>query len=400
MNTATVGLAYGDCAKAKIVDILASDYDVCTRFAGGNNSGHTCVVNGDTFKLHLVPCGALRNLVCVLANGMVIDPLVLRDEINFVHEKGFSPEILVSHVAHVIMPWHRTSDVSGTEGSKIGTTRRGVGPAYATKMHRWNAIRMGDLLANLREEKTQRFFAADAALHGDELWNKYHEAAKFIQPYICDTGKYLRQALKDKKNLLFEGAQGIGLDIDHGFSFPFVTSSATGPAAIPQSCGLPNLHLNRIIGVLKCHFTRVGNGPFPSEIWSDSCDGELLWLNKHKHGKDMTMAQVRDYIRSRGNEYGTTTGRPRRIGWFHMDLAREAVALTGATEIALMHADTTAGLPEVGMMVDGKVKRFPGWDSHLSPEFNDYVRFIEENLGIPVKIISYGPDREQVYYRT
>ena len=398
MKTCVCDGGWGDSGKGKITDLLAPEFDLCVKYNGGANAGHTIQVGDNKFALHLLPAGILQDCTGVLASAMAIDPVLLRKEIETIEESlQHEIELKVARNAHCVLPWHLQADAR--KGGKIGTTRKGIGPTYADKAHRWNAIRMENLLEKLESESTTRFFAADEVLHGKGLWTKYHEAAEFLQPYICDTGSYLRQAVKDDKNILFEMSNGIHLDVDWG-TYPYVTSSAVGPSAIPQSCGLPNLHLDRIIMVIKCHATRVGGGPFPSELWPDYHDGELMWLRESEHGKDMTMAEVRDHIRTKGKEFGTTTGRPRRIGWFDMDMTRLAVELTGATEVALMHADTAAGLREVGMRIDGTTKRFPGWENEKSHEFDNYVHAIEDGLGIPVTMISYGPDREQTLMRS
>jgi len=278
---------------------------------------------------------------------------------------------LISHAAHVILPHHISLDVQ--HGTKLGTTCRGVGPCYATKMARTNAVRMGELLVKLKEEKDY----ANSLLHDDNLWDKYNEAAEFLKPFIIDSGKYLRKALKCKQNLLFEGAQGIHLDIDHG-TFPYVTSSGVGPAAIPQACGLPNLHLDRIVGVIKCYTTRVGKGPFPSEITDDI-------------GND---------IRKKGNEFGTTTGRPRRIGWLDESMTKLSIELTGATEIALTHADTMSNFDPVRVF-RGSLTTFddyPGWTGIDDKNFINFRNMLSEHLGVPITMVSYGPNRHNIQF--
>ena len=364
------------------------------RYNGGPNAGHTVVIHGEKFKFHLFPSGRLANklIVVVLAGGMVIDPIILSQEIAFIAgmegKKIETTDLIISDRAHCIMPWHIAADIK--KGGKIGTTRKGVGPCYADKSHRSNAIRMGDLLKAMQNEKLKRFFAADCILHGDELWEKYIAAVEYLAPYIQDEREFLREAVKTKRDILFESANGIHLDVDHG-TYPFVTSSGVGPAAIPQACGLPNLHLDRIVGVIKCHSTRVGEGPFPSEV----------------------VDPVAHQIREKGKEYGTTTGRPRRIGWFDVEKTIEAVNLTGAMEVALMHADTLADMHKVGYCYGGgDMEILDGWSDEevytlknisgaplQGTKLLSFVTKIEKDLGIPITMISYGPDRSEMIYR-
>lgn len=367
MNTCVVGLMWGDEGKGKIVDVLAESHDMVVRYNGGANAGHTVKVEDKVYKLHQIPSGVVWGKLAILADGMAINPVSLTKEIK---ENRISLEnIKISNKAHIVMPWHIVADVR--KGGKIGTTKKGIGPCYADKMHRWNAVRMGDLLGRLELEKVRKFFAADEILHGAGLWDEYCEAAEFLQPAICDTGKFLRSQVKDGKNILFESANGIQLDIDHG-TFPYVTSSCVGPAAIPQSCGLPNLHLDRIVGVTKCYTTRVGEGPFPSEI-------KFEGLTK--------------LIRNKGNEFGTTTGRPRRIGWLDLGILKDSIDLTGATELALMHIDTLADIKPVVLYNNGKFLEQKSWNG-LDENFTDFCNTLQEELGIPVKIISFGPGRK------
>lgn len=403
MLTAIADLSFGDSGKGKIIDILSPDYDIVVRYAGGANAGHTVVIGEDRYALHLLPCGVVRQKTAVLANGMAIDPRLLMKEIQ---QFGAEVQVLVSNNAQVVMPWHLQSDAK--KGGKIGTTCRGIGPAYADKMHRWNAIRMGNLLEKLESESTERFFASDEVLHGNGLWQEYHDAADFLQPYICDTGNFLRRQVRDGANILFEMANGIHLDIDHG-TFPYVTSSGTGPAAIPQACGLPNLHLDRIVGVIKCHATRVGKGPFPSEIQSENdpigCrqeqDNESAIKCRSRDGDSFSWDCPCDWcvshsIREKGNEYGTTTGRPRRIGWFDGPATRRAVELTGATEIALMHADTLSDMELIGYSREDDTTMLDGWKTHKDKEFKDFVNLIQDEVGVPITMVSYGPERTAV----
>ena len=371
MKTCVVGLSFGDEGKGKIIDLIAEEYDIIVRYNGGANAGHTVKVGDRTFKFHHVPSGCIANPAAkiVLGGGMVINPLTLWEELEPLIKAGDidTDNILISPKAHCVMPWHLAADIR--KGGKIGTTKRGIGPCYADKAHRWNAIRFGDLLAKMETEKLREFFAVDQAFHGEGLWEKYHDAAQKLTLMLSDTEGFLRDAVREDMNILFESANGFFLDIDHG-TFPYVTSSAVGPAGIPQACGLPNLHLDRIIGVIKCYTTRVGEGPFPSEI----------------------NEEVADEIREAGQEYGTTTGRPRRIGWLDLHMTRQAVEGTGATELALMHADTLAGFNVISYIdSNGDRQYFDAWESVDDPTLSDYIQIIEEHVGIPVNIISHGP---------
>ena len=395
MITACIGLSWGDEGKGKISDLLASENDYIVRYSGGANAGHTIVVEGQKYKFHHLPCGsfAKNKPTLVLSNGMVINPITLSEEIRSLPSSETT--INISEKAHCVMPWHIASDTK--KGSKIGTTGKGIGPCYADKMHRSYAIRAGNLLEALKEEKTKRFFASDAALHGEGLWKQYYEAAQYLDKHLWDTGKLLRNAIKNKRNILFEGAQGIQLDIDHSSCFPFCTSSGVGPAAIPQACGLPNLHLDRIIGVTKCYWTRVGHGPFRTEMNQQEMDFNPKYTNEIYNSKlEKTLG---DEIRKLGNEFGTTTGRPRRIGWMDMPILKESLELSGATEIALMHCDTITKFNNLIYIFDGKnYIEFNPWGSAAQNNFQIFKRYIEENTGLPVTITSWGPDREETIF--
>ncbi len=416
MFTCATDLGWGDNGKGKVADLLAKDYDIVVRYNGGPNAGHTVKVDGKCKHFHQLPsAGEVR----VLASGMALNPCDLFKEIT---DNGLDPkDVIISHKAHCIMPWHIAADAK--KGGKIGTTRRGVGPCYADKMHRWNAIRMGDLCDKLRDEKLNRFFAADSILHGKELWDEYNYAARELKQYIGDAGRYLRQAVSQQKNILFETANGIHLDVDHG-TYPYVTSSAVGPAAIPQSCELPNFKLDRIIGIIKCHATRVGEGPFPSEIPQiekytdvgtrcnsdierdcgrlDKCPKvELKDKNGEEYYGDCNCEWcISHKIREKGAEYGTTTGRPRRIGWFDLDLTKHAVELTGATELAIMHCDTLANMDfPIKLKQGDKWIEVEPWKDVQDTNFWIFAKKITDFIGIPITIISYGADRDDTIFR-
>jgi len=362
MNTCVVGLGWGDEGKGKIVDLLCQSHDVCVRYNGGANAGHTVVkqfpgeLEARVYKSHLLPIGAFNGLSCFLTAGMVIDPVQLVKEIDEALLKKL--DLLISNKAHVVLPLHFKIDQE--RGSVIGTTKRGIGPCYCAKANR-TSIRMGDFM-DIDVEDVRQFY-------GDQ----YARARQRLELFVCDAEDCLRGYVAAGKNILFESANGIQLDIDHG-TYPYVTSSAVGPAAIPQSCALPNLRLDRIVGVTKCYMTRVGNGPFPTEIGDTNVAGR---------------------IRELGNEYGTTTGRPRRIGWLDLRVLQESIVLTGATEIALMHADTAqeiirdTGLKYVSL--DGEER-----EANYAEEI---AEVIERDLGTPVTMISTGPETSQIIER-
>jgi len=404
MITAIVGLGWGDEGKGKIAHIESQNNDVVVRYNGGANAGHTICLDDDIFKLHHIPAGAVASNEpdLVLTHGVVINPVSMVEEIRQLRRSNIdiADRLRISDRAHCVMPWHIAADVR--KGGKIGTTKKGIGPCYADKMHRSNAIRMGDLRKKLDDERTQRFFAVDETFHGQGLWQQYKEAAEFLQPMIFDTGQLLRNAVGSGLNILFEGANGILLDVDFG-TFPYCTSSGVGPAAIPQSCGLPNLHLDRIIGIIKCYATRVGEGPFPSEIITpedeqllSTCMSESSWFKHTNRPYPIAAKEMSHLIREKGNEYGTTTGRPRRIGWLDLGLTRESVALTGTTEIALMHADTLAGIEGIKMYDDGSLIDIPSYDLDDDIHFRThFVGKVNAYCG-PVSMYSYGPDASEV----
>jgi len=378
MKTCVVGLGFGDEGKAKVVDYLAEDYDIVVRYAGGDNAGHTCVIENKAYKQHLVPIGALRNKTCILSAGMVLNPIVLKQEILKLNEEGFFPEIMISHAAHVILPEHLNLDKE--KGNKLATTNRGIGPCYASKANRIGAVRIADLSTYILHMAKSKVFKKNMGEDKPEMdmWSLYLDAIQFLEPMITDTGNILRSLVRSNTNILFEGAQGMHLDIDYG-TFPFVTSSAVGPAAIPQACGLPNLHLDRIVGVIKCYATRVGQGPFPSEI----LDNKIL----------------ADKIRFAGKEFGTTTGRPRRIGWFDLDMTKRAIELSGVSELALMHTDTMMKIFEnkdFFIIKDHKKIKISKWKSLSDKELTDFIKYLEDQLNIPITLIGTGRSREQM----
>ena len=422
--TVIVGAQWGDEGKGKITDFFAGDSDYVVRFHGGNNAGHTIIVDGITFKLHLVPSGIVYgDPISIIGNGVVVDPKALLDEIDYIQEKGIDPKLMVSDRAHVIMPYHIAMDgaLSGHQGDlAAGSTRRGIAPVYADKMFR-NGIRMIDILEPMVfREKLEKGYAfakgiIEKSLHQsldisiDSIYNTYSDYGQKLKSYIHDTSLELYRAHKSGKSILFEGAQGISLDVDHGM-YPFTTSSNTAAGHISTGTGVSFRDINRIIGVTKAYLSRVGESPLPSEI----------------HGDDAKN------LRDKGQEYGTTTGRPRRVGWLDLVQVRQAVRVNGLTEIALTKLDILNGfdvLPVcVAYDVGGKrINEMPaslteyrnakpiyeslkGWNNlpeniwnegfdAMPQTLKDYIAFIEHEVSCPVKIVSVGPQRHETIIR-
>lgn len=424
MNTCITGLQWGDEGKGKVVDILAEHYDIVVRYGGGANAGHTVVIGNDKFALHLLPSGAVRpNVSCVIANGVVVDPDTLIKEIDALAQRNIPLDgrLFISENAHLVLDYHKEEDRLREESlgkNKIGTTIRGIGPAYADKVGRGYALRIADLreLDKLKEklrmvvEYKNKIFAAlynTEPSSVDEIFDKCRFYADRLLPFAADTTEFLHKSIADGKPILFEGAQGALLDLDHG-TFPFVTSSNSSSLGMSAGCGVPARMVDKFIGVVKAYTTRVGAGPFPTEQ-----DNEI--------GR---------YIRDRGNEYGTTTGRPRRCGWFDAVAVSYAVTIGSIDEIALMHLDTLSGLKEVKICgaykINGKETTFfpasttrlldaqcvyesiPGWDQDITgvDDFHElplnaqnFVCLIEEMVGKPVTIIGVGPARSQTIFR-
>lgn len=422
--TAIVGAQWGDEGKGKITDFFAGEADYVVRFHGGNNAGHTVVVDNKTYKLHLIPSGVVYGEpMSIIGNGVVVDPKVLLDEIAYIKEKGIEPKLMVSDRAHVIMPYHIVLDgvLSGHQGNlAAGSTRRGIAPVYADKMYR-NGIRMIDLLEpEIFSEKLEKGYGfakglIEKSLGGtlkitqNEIFDSYCSYGQKLKDYITDTALELYNAHKTGKAILFEGAQGISLDVDHGI-YPYTTSSNTAAGHISTGTGVSFRDIDRIIGVVKAYLSRVGEGPLPSEI----------------NGGDAHM------LREKGNEYGTTTGRPRRVGWLDLVQIRQAVRVNGLTEIALTKLDILNGFKELSICVAYKIngqkimempaslnqfrksipvyETLPGWgdlpsdilDSGydaLPSTMREYIAFIERAVECPVKIISIGPQRHETILR-
>ena len=417
--TVIVGAQWGDEGKGKIVDLLAQESDVVCRYQGGPNAGHTVIVAGETFKFRQLPSGIVSGKTSVLGNGCVVDPEVLLREMDELASRGISVEPLrVSGNAHLIMPWHIALDGASERRLgklQIGTTRRGIGPAYADKAARIG-IRVQDLLdpkilrqkieTALAEKNVwlQRVYDHEPfAL--DEVAEQYEAYAQRLRPYVADTSLLVHEALLAGKRVLLEGAQGTLLDLDHG-TYPFVTSSNPVAGAAATGIGIGPTRIDEVIGVAKAYVTRVGAGPFPSEM------------------EDALAAQVREL----GQEYGTVTGRERRPGWLDLVALRYAVRLNGITSLALTKLDVLSGFAALRVCVryrlpDGRetsefpahqsdfhhaapvLETVPGWGEALDgcetaadlPEpARDYVRLVERELGVPVRLVGTGAAREQV----
>ena len=341
--TAIVGAQWGDEGKGKITDFFAGESDYVVRFHGGNNAGHTVIVDGKIFKLHLIPSGIIYGgPMSIIGNGVVVDPKALLDEIEYIKGKEIDPRLMISDRAHVIMPYHIELDgaLSNHQGSlAAGSTRRGIAPVYADKMFR-NGIRIIDLLEPdvLMEKLTKGYNFTKGIIEKalsqkletsiDKIFESYCDYGKKLSPYISDTSVELYNALKNNKSILFEGAQGISLDVDHGI-YPYTTSSNTAAGHISTGTGVSFRDIGRIIGVVKAYLSRVGESPLPSEI--DGNEAESL--------------------REKGGEYGTTTGRPRRVGWLDLVQVRQAVRVNGLTEIALTKLDVLNGFDTIKVCV-------------------------------------------------
>jgi adenylosuccinate synthase len=418
--TCVVGLQWGDEAKGKIVDLLTAEHDMVVRYNGGANAGHTIVKDGKTYKLSLLPTGILSpHMTAVIGNGLVVNPVRFLEEIKNLREAGINvgSNLVLSDHAHVIFPYHAEEELHGA-GQAIGTTGRGIGPCYQDKVSRVNGIRVGELLhpAQLRErlrDIVPRKNTLLAALSpnakqfdADALCDEYLGYAEQMKPHIQDTVRLLNQAVKQGKRLLFEGAQGSLLDVDHG-TYPYVTSSNSSVAGIWSGSGVPARHLTRSIGVIKAYTSRVGRGPFPTEL-DDGPTG------------------IGETIRKIGREYGTVTGRPRRCGWLDLVSVRYSATLGGVDEVTVMLLDVLSTLDELKICVayavdDKRVDDFPGdaflverckpvyetlpgWKKDISTvrkpgdlpaNARRYVDRIAALLQLPVSIVSVGPDRAQ-----
>ncbi|MDD4755768.1 MAG: adenylosuccinate synthase [Prolixibacteraceae bacterium] len=415
-----LGLQWGDEGKGKIVDVLTPRYDVIARFQGGPNAGHTLEFNNVKQVLHTIPSGIFReNKINIIGNGVVIDPIIFKKEIDSIKKLGtdLTGNLYISKKAHLILPTHRIIDMASEQGkgkTKIGSTLKGIGPTYKDKIGR-EGLRVGDLTNNFKEKYTERiarhkqllehFFRFDYKQVLADCEKDWFEGAEVLKSFrFIDSEHFINDLLNNNKPVLAEGAQGTLLDIDFG-SYPFVTSSNTICAGACTGLGLAPQRIGKVFGIFKAYCTRVGMGPFPTELF----DG------------------TGDKIRDAGKEYGSTTGRPRRCGWLDLVALKYAVMLNGVTELIMMKADVLDEFETIkictGYEIDGETVDYfpfelndsvkpvyvelPGWKTNLTgiksagefpPELNSYITFIEEQMNIPVSIASVGPNREQTIF--
>ncbi len=422
-GTCVIGLQWGDEAKGKIVDLLTQQQDIVVRYQGGANAGHTVVVGEDVYKLSLLPSGVLtQGVTCVITGGVVFNPIKAIEELDELQSRNVADcdNLKLSDRIHVIFPWHfaedRVFDSNTSDGENIGTTQRGIGPCYRDKVGRSHAIRLGDLYRDTFRKQVQhnteaknQVLAATVAggqfepLDADAIYKQYCEYAERLKPYVADTTEYLLSEAEAGKRILFEGAQGALLDVDHG-TYPFVTSSNSSGVGVSNGSGVPARYINKVIGIVKAYTTRVGGGPFPVEL-----DNE-----------------IGQQIRDQGNEYGTVTKRPRRCGWLDTVAVRYTSRLSGVDSICLMLLDVLSGLPELKICtayeIDGKqtnifpshvddlrrvkpiYETMPSWQEDLTQAQSlddlpqaalDYINRVSQLVGVPVEMVSVGPARSQ-----
>ena len=422
-GTCIIGLQWGDEAKGKIVDLFTREHDIVVRYQGGANAGHTVVVGGEVYKLSLLPSGVLTpGVTCVIAGGVVMNPAKAIEELDELAARKVQDfdNLLLSDRLHVIFPWHfaedRAMDRNTSDGENIGTTGRGIGPCYRDKVGRSYAVRLGDMyrdtfpdqVRHIVTEKNRVLASMLPAeefkpLDADAILREYRAYAERLQPYVTDTTEFLLTAAEKGKRILFEGAQGALLDVDHG-TYPFVTSSNSSGVGISNGSGVPGKYIKLVMGVVKAYSTRVGGGPFPTE--QDNAIGQR--------------------IRDQGNEYGTVTKRPRRCGWLDAVAVRYTARLSGVDSICIMLLDVLSGFDELKICtayeIDGqrttvfpshvdeirKVKpiyeTLAGWQEDLTGArsmedlpvaAHEYLDRISQLLNLPVELVSVGPDREQ-----
>ncbi|WP_252313719.1 adenylosuccinate synthase [Sinobaca sp. H24] len=413
-----VGTQWGDEGKGKITDYLSENAEVVARYQGGNNAGHTIVFGGDTYKLHLIPSGIFySDKICVIGNGMVIDPKALVEELKYLHDRNVDTSNLrISNRAHVILPYHIKLDIVEEESkgsNQIGTTRKGIGPAYMDKAAR-TGIRIADLLdkeefrekldRNLKEKNRllEKIYETEG-FELEEVLEEYYEYGQLVSKYVDDTSVVLNDAIDQGRRVLFEGAQGVMLDIDQG-TYPFVTSSNPIAGGVTIGSGVGPSKIHHVVGVSKAYTTRVGDGPFPTEL----------------------LDETGDKIRQVGNEYGTTTGRPRRVGWFDSVVVRHARRVSGITDLSINSIDVLTGIETLRICTAyryrGEVmehfpaslkvlaecepvfEELPGWTEDITgvKSLDDlpvnarhYLERISQLTNIPLSIFSVGPDRDQ-----
>lgn len=415
--TVVIGTQWGDEGKGKIVDYFSKDAEFVVRFQGGNNAGHTIVVDEEVYKLHIVPSGLIQGKTGVIGNGCVVDPAVLADELSMLEKRGVPLNLYISDRAHVIMPYHKLLDGAEEQlrgDEKIGTTKRGIGPCYSDKIARLG-IRMGDLLEEKRlrnrlqkiipvKQTLFKVYQIDDVLNEDKLVEDLLTIGRKLKPFVKDTALLLHQAFQQDKKVLFEGAQGTMLDVDFG-TYPFTTSSHVISGGVCSGAGVGPNKIGSVIGIVKAYTTRVGEGPMPTELTDET-------------GK---------YLQEKGHEFGTTTSRPRRCGWLDLMVVKHACMLSGITHLAITKLDVLNGLDIVkiciGYEIDGKkikgfpsaiedvyqvtpiYKEFTGWDviesplslSSLPKQAQSYLAFIESYLDIPIHVVSTGPKRDETF---
>ena len=417
-----IGAQWGDEGKGKIVDVLSDGFSVVARYAGGHNAGHTVTIAGKKYVLQLVPCGILRqNCKAVIGNGVVFDPFAFLKEVNTLRGAGIEVDgkLFVSNRAQVILPYHRMIELAAETAPgrvKIGTTSRGIGPAYEDKIAR-RGLRVADLLdlpllrkhiENAAHEKNTIAHALfnTEPVDADQMYNEYAQVSKEIAPFVCDTAALLNKAIAKGEAVMFEGAQGTMLDIDHG-TYPFVTSSSATSGGAVIGTGVPPTSIGTVIGVTKAYCTRVGEGPFPTE----SHDG------------------AGEELRKKGNEYGAVTGRPRRCGWLDLPLLRYSAMINGIAWLVVTKLDVLDGLTEIPICVSYKIngkktaeipaqsskydqieciyEKLPGWKGttagvveydKLPAKAKEYLAFIEKETGAKIAMISTGPGREETMF--
>jgi adenylosuccinate synthase len=417
-----VGAQWGDEGKGKIVDVLSERFSVVARYAGGHNAGHTVIINGKRFVLQLVPCGVLREgCRAVIGNGVVLDPIAFLKEVSALCDAGVRVDgnLFVSNRAHVILPYHRMIELASENAPgrvKIGTTSRGIGPSYEDKAGR-RGLRVIDLLdldllkkhiENACREKNMIAHALfnSEPLDPDKMYSEYADASRKLTPFVCDTGVLLNRAIADGHSVMFEGAQGTMLDIDHG-TYPFVTSSSATSGGAVIGTGVAPTAIDSVIGVTKAYCTRVGEGPFPTELFDS----------------------VGDQIRRRGNEFGAVTGRPRRCGWLDLPLLRYSGMINGTSWLVVTKLDVLDELAEIPVCVGYKIngreteevpaeascwdkiectyKKMPGWRSptqgitemdKLPKTAREYLSFVEKESGARVAMVSTGPGRDETIF--
>jgi len=417
-----VGAQWGDEGKGKIVDVLSEKFSVVARYAGGHNAGHTVIINRKRFVLQLVPCGVLREgCRSVIGNGVVLDPIAFLKEVAALRDAGVKVDgnLFVSSRAHVILPYHRMIELASENAPgrvKIGTTSRGIGPSYEDKAGR-SGLRVIDLLdldllrkhiENACREKNMIAHALfnSEPLDPDKMYAEYADASRKLAPFVCDTGVLLNRAIAEGQSVMFEGAQGTMLDIDHG-TYPFVTSSSATSGGAVIGTGVAPTAIDSVIGVTKAYCTRVGEGPFPTELFDS----------------------IGDQIRKRGNEFGAVTGRPRRCGWLDLPLLRYSGMINGTSWLVVTKLDVLDGLSEIPICVGYKVngrqteeipaeascweeieciyKKMPGWSTptqgitdlnKLPKAARQYLSFIEKESGARIGMVSTGPGRDETMF--